>query len=369
MSIRRLVTLGGKNGVKEVKIGGGNPITVQTMWKEGIRDIGEYEIEKIKVQVDKLEGAGCDILRFAVPDAESASSLCKLSRRIDIPLVADIHFDYRLALKSLEGSVAAIRINPGNIGSDDKVKVVVKECAARGVALRIGVNSGSIKRTLQEDVTAGRLTLSHALVLSAMEECNILEQLNFTNYVVSLKASNALDTIKAVEEFDGLSSAPQHIGVTEAGPALIGTVKSTAALLHLLKEGIGDTVRVSLSDTPLAEVIVGDAILKEAGVRERDIEIVSCPRCGREGFDVKGFMARWQDKLLSDRRLKKRKLKIAVMGCVVNGPGEAKSCDIGITGAGQEVILFEKGKVIKKVFVKDADNEISRVLDSLCESL
>jgi (E)-4-hydroxy-3-methylbut-2-enyl-diphosphate synthase len=279
-----------------------------------------------------------------------------------VPLVADIHFDYRLALETLKsGPVSVIRINPGNIGSRDRVEKVVNACKEKGVAIRIGVNTGSLPKDLEAWVEEKRMTRAKALAETAMREAAVFEDLDFKNVVVSMKASSVAETIAANEAFAKVCAIPLHIGVTEAGPLITGIVKSTLAFSHLLIEGIGSTIRVSLSSSEENEVIAGREILHECGLRKGGVTLVSCPRCGRMGFDVHSFMQRWQNELLS----LKKDVTIAVMGCVVNGPGEGKHADLGIAGGGDSVILFRKGKIIRTIPAKDADTEFRKELELL----
>lgn len=359
----RSVKIGGRNGIKEITIGGGNPVTIQTMWKEDIRNVkeGSEELKKTLLQINELKGLGCDIIRFAVPDMESADALNIISRNTDLPLVADIHFDYRLALECLKGNVAVIRINPGNIGKRENVEAVVKGCQEKGLAIRIGINTGSIPANLEKLVEEKKLSRTDALVQTALKETEIFEELGFKNYVVSMKASSVEETIKANEAFARISDVPLHIGVTEAGPLITGVVKSTLALSHLLKEGIGDTVRVSLSSSPDNEVITAREILHECGLRKGGVTLVSCPRCGRIGFDVHSFVDRWQKKLMAMNK----DITVAVMGCVVNGPGEGKHADIGIAGGGNKAIIFKKGKIVRTIDAKDADKVFKEELETL----
>ena len=352
--IPRIVTLGGQGMTKSIAIGGKNPITVQTMWKEGIIGVknDSNALSSILDDIEILQSVGCDILRFAVPDMESAESLCTIAQNTSMPLVADIHFDYRLALKCLEGNVAAIRINPGNIGSRENTEKVVNACRDKGVSIRIGVNTGSLPQDLREQVEKGKMSRAVALSETAMRECAVFDELNFDQFVVSMKASSVKETIEANEAFACKSDAPLHIGVTEAGPIISGVVKSTLAFSHLLDENIGSTIRVSLSDSPLNEVIAGREILRQCGKREHGVELVSCPRCGRQGFDVHNFVKRWQTELLS----LDKDITVAVMGCVVNGPGEGKHADLGICGAGDYVLIFKKGQIVYRL---EADKSIT----------
>ncbi len=359
----RLITIGGKGVTRKINIGGGSPVSIQTMWKEPIIGLDTDDVKRAELikKINSLSLLGCDILRFAVPNMESAEAFEKICAESEMPLVADIHFDWRLALKCLEGNVAAIRINPGNIGSREKVEAVVNGCREKGVAIRIGVNTGSLPKDLEEKVEAGTMSRAVALSETASRECQVFEELKFSDYAVSMKASSVLETIEANEAFAKNHDAPLHVGVTEAGPLITGVVKSTLAFSHLLNEGIGDTIRVSLSSAPENEVITGLEILRECGKRSGGVKLVSCPRCGRVGFDVHGFMARWQNELLA----MKKDITVAVMGCVVNGPGEGKHADIGIAGATDKAIIFKKGKIVRTVPMEDADNAFREELNSL----
>jgi (E)-4-hydroxy-3-methylbut-2-enyl-diphosphate synthase len=359
----RQVEIGGEGITKRVKIGGGAPVTVQTMWKEGITGVltsGEA-LSRVLAQIETLQALGCDILRFAVPDTPSADALNKIAAATTMPLVADIHFDHRLALRCLEGNVAKIRINPGNIGSRDRVEQVVERCRGKGVAIRIGVNAGSFPSDIASRVEIGELSRAEGLAETALREAAVLDELNFEQVVVSMKASSAEETVEANRIFNAKSDIPLHIGVTEAGPLIGGLVKSTIALSRLLRDNIGDTIRVSLSSESENEVIAGREILVETGKREGGMRIVSCPRCGRNGFDVQGFVQRWQTRLLS----LKKDATVAVMGCPVNGPGEAKHADIGITGAGGSALIFKHGEIVRKCAIENADTEFEEVLASL----
>ncbi len=359
----RVVSVGGNGNTSKILIGGDNPVTIQTMWKEGIEDVtsNPEHLEKIKSQIIQLQSLGCDIIRFAVPDTPSAESFVKICNSVSMPLVADIHFDYRLALKCLEGNVGAIRINPGNIGSRDRVEKVVNACKEKGVAIRIGVNTGSLPKDLAESVEQNKISRAEALAETAAREAAVFEELNFDQYVVSMKASSVQETIEANEAFAKKYDIPLHIGVTEAGPLITGVVKSTMAFTTLLKEGIGSTIRVSLSSTPENEVITGREILHECALRKGGVTLISCPRCGRLGFDVHGFVDRWQNRLLAMNK----EITVAIMGCIVNGPGEGKHADIGIAGAGDKAIIFKKGQIIRTIDTKDADNVFKEELESL----
>lgn len=359
----KTVYLGGSGRVRRIGIGGAEPVSIQTMWKEGIDDLDSNpsKLERILSEIQELQGLGCDIIRFAVPDMASASGLCKIAANTSVPLVADIHFDYRLALECLKGDVAAIRINPGNIGSRERVEAVVNACKEKGAAIRIGVNSGSLPQDLRSQVEAGTMGRAEALAAAAARECEVFGELAFDQVVVSMKASSVQETVDCNEEFAKKFDIPLHIGVTEAGPLIGGVVKSTLAFSRLLGQGIGNTIRVSLSSTPKNEVIAGREILRECGIRSGGVQIVSCPRCGRQGFDVHSFVERWQSRLLASGK----NVTVAIMGCAVNGPGEGKHADLGIAGAGGKAIIFKKGKIIRTIDEKDADNAFEEEFNSL----
>ena len=362
----RTVFVGGKNNVKKVGLGGNEPVSIQTMWKESIKDVykDSKKLSEIIKRIQNLKALGCDILRFAVPDSESAKSLSIIQENVSIPLVADIHFDYKLALECLKGNVIALRINPGNIGSRDRVLKVVDACKEKDAAIRIGVNSGSLPKDLFALVQENKMSRSDALVETARREVEVFDQLNFSKVVVSMKASSVEEAILSNQAFAKKFDIPLHIGVTEAGPLISGVVKSSIAFSSLLTRGIGSTVRVSLSSSMENEVIAAREILSACSLRKEGISIISCPRCGREGFDVHGFVQRWQEKLYSIEK----KLTVAIMGCIVNGPGEGKTADIGIAGAGDKAIIFKKGKISRTVDAKDADKVFEEELNSLLNS-
>ncbi|MCX7788792.1 MAG: flavodoxin-dependent (E)-4-hydroxy-3-methylbut-2-enyl-diphosphate synthase [Spirochaetes bacterium] len=327
--------------VGSVTVGGDAPISIQTMWKRPLQKVDEGLI----AEVNRLKALGCDILRFAVPDMETADLLGRLASRVSIPLVADIHFDYRLALRCLDYPIAKIRINPGNIGARWKVEQVVRKAQDKGVPIRIGVNHGSLPQKFQTlpDPAA-------ALLAAAEEEIEILESLSFRSIIVSMKSSDTESTVEANRRFAQRYSYPLHIGITEAGPLIPGIVRSTLALSQLLKEGIGSTIRVSLSDAPETEVLTAKELLSALGLRKGGVRIISCPRCGRSGFDVQGFLKVVGEELQQDGR----DLTVAVMGCVVNGPGESRHADLGITGSGDKVVIFKKGKIVHTVRPEEA---------------
>ncbi|MCQ2590773.1 MAG: flavodoxin-dependent (E)-4-hydroxy-3-methylbut-2-enyl-diphosphate synthase [Treponema sp.] len=357
------VFLGGKGITNRISIGGDSEVSLQTMWKDSIDDIpnNPEKLEKIIKQINDLQILGCDIIRFAVPDMESAAGLNLIAEKTSMPLVADIHFDYRLALECLKGNVAAIRINPGNIGSIENTKAVIEGCRDNGVAIRIGINSGSLPQDLQQKIAAGEITRAQGLCETAVREAEIFDRFNFDQYVVSMKSSDVQETIDCNRFYAQKYNNPLHLGVTEAGPLIGGIVKSSIAFHTLLSEGIGDTIRVSLSAPEENEVIAGINILKECGKRAGGVKLVSCPRCGRIGFDVHSFVDRWQNKLLS----MKKDITVAVMGCVVNGPGEGRHADLGIAGTKDKVIIFKKGKIVQTVDAKDADKVFEEELNSL----
>jgi len=353
------ITIGGNGITRKLEIGGGAPISIQTMWKESL--LGS-NLENVALRLENLKALGCDIVRFAVPDADSAELLVKLSYLTSMPLVADIHFDHRLALTCMEGNVAKIRINPGNIGNKKNVVEVVKKALDKGVALRIGVNSGSLPKDLAKKLQEAKtynaedfLLLKAKLMAEvAFRELEILDSIGFGNALVSIKASNVKETILANEVFRAKRNEPLHLGVTEAGPLVSGIVKSAIAFSKLLEEGIGETIRVSLSDTMENEVLAAREILSECGKRENCLKLVSCPRCGRRGFDVHSFVARWQHRLFAI----KKDITVAIMGCVVNGPGEASVADLGITGSPEMVVIFKKGVPVRTIKLKDVSKEM-----------
>ncbi|MDR0734623.1 MAG: flavodoxin-dependent (E)-4-hydroxy-3-methylbut-2-enyl-diphosphate synthase [Elusimicrobiota bacterium] len=358
MKLTREVSLG------KIILGGKNPVRVQSMCNTDTRDAAATI-----AQINALEAAGCEINRVAVPDMDAAKNISKIKAGIKTPLVADIHFDYKLALEAVKQGVDKIRINPGNIGGADKVKEVVKTCADAGVPIRIGVNAGSLK-TLKE--FSGRPDWSDekwasVMVNEALEEAGILEQLNFKLYLVSLKSDNLNRTALAAEEFAKQANVPQHIGLTEAGSFLAGTVKSAIAMNRLLSQGIGATIRVSLTEDPKLQVRAAYEILKAVGLREYGPEIISCPTCARTQADVAGTVKKLEETIYSDAELLKKSTgkKIAVMGCAVNGPGEARDADFGIAGGKGEGIWFERGEMKGPKIPQDKwiDKIINKILE------
>lgn len=327
--------------VGNVPIGGDNPIVVQSMTKTDTRDINST----IK-QIRSLQKHGCEIVRVAVPDMESAKVLGRIKKAIKIPIIADIHFDWRLALEAIVQGVDGLRINPGNIGAIWKIKEIVKATKERAIPIRIGVNAGSIEKDILKKY--GHPT-PEALVESAEKHIKILEDLQFDMIKVSLKASDVLKTIEAYNLFSNRYDYPLHIGISEAGPPPYGIIKSSIGIGILLSEGIGDTIRVSLTAKPEEEVIVAFGILSSLGLRHRGVDIISCPTCGRCKINILKLAKEVQKRLKNIQK----PLKVAVMGCVVNGPGEAKEADIGIAGTKGRGIIFKKGRIIKQVDEKE----------------
>lgn len=323
--------------VGSVPIGGGNPVVVQSMTKTDTSDI-----KSTVKQIKSLEKAGCEIIRLAVPDMNAAKSLGRIKKSINIPMIADIHFDWRLAIEAINQGVDGLRINPGNIGAKWKIKEVITAARDRGISIRIGVNAGSLDKDILQKYGHPE---PEAIVESAEKHIHILEEMNFINIKVSLKASYVLRTVNAYRLFSEKYDYPLHVGISEAGPPPYGIVKSSVGLGILLSEGIGDTVRVSLTAKPEEELRVAYGILGALGLRKRGIDIISCPTCGRCRIDLRGLAIKVESKL---KRINKP-LKIAVMGCVVNGPGEAREADFGIAGGKGRGIVFKKGKVVKSV--------------------
>ena len=337
--------------VGNIKIGGGAPVSIQTMWKKPLE-----KGEDITDQLKAFKDMGCDLIRFAVPDIEAAEILGDVAAKSPMPVVADIHFDYKIALKCIDSGIQKIRINPGNIGTEWKIKEVIDKAKDKNIPIRVGINSGSLPIKLRNNKDKAA-----SMIAAAEEEIEIFEKYNFKNVVFSLKSPDVLTTISVNEMFAEKYKYPLHIGVTEAGPLIDGVVKNSAALLYLLRKDIGSTVRVSLSSTPENEVITGNSILNEAGKRDNVVNIVSCPKCGRATFDVHEFISKIYDKI---KKIGKP-LTISVMGCVVNGPQEAKDADIGITGVGNSIVIFRKGKIIKKTTSQNAEEEFLREIEKL----
>ncbi|HSO72554.1 MAG TPA: flavodoxin-dependent (E)-4-hydroxy-3-methylbut-2-enyl-diphosphate synthase [Thermodesulfobacteriota bacterium] len=327
--------------VGRVVIGHGHPIVVQSMTNTDTRDIG-----KTVRQINRLAKSGCELIRVAVPDGEAAQALKGIVERSPLPVIADIHFDHRLALQAMKAGAAGIRINPGNIGARAKVIRVIEEARDRGVCIRIGVNAGSLEKDLQGQ---GEERLAEAMVTSALRHIELFEQLNFMNLKISLKASDVLQTIRAYQGLAPKVRYPFHLGVTEAGTLISGTIKSALGIGLLLYQGIGDTVRVSLTAPPQEEIRVAFELLRNLKLRERGVEIISCPTCGRCRIDLIPLVRQ------VERAVQKvtTPLKVAIMGCVVNGPGEAREADIGIAGGKGQGLLFARGRLVR--WVREAD--------------
>ena len=319
------------------KIGGGNPILIQSMTNTKTENV-----EQTVAQILALEQAGCDIIRCAVPTMEAAKALKEIKKQIHIPLVADIHFDYRLAIAAMENGADKIRINPGNIGSTERIKAVVDVAKERGIPIRVGVNSGSLEKELVEKYHG---VTAEGLVESALDKAHIIEELGYDNLVISIKSSDVLMGAKAHELIAEKTNYPLHVGITEAGTLYSGNIKSAIGLGIILNQGIGDTIRVSLTGAPLEEIKCAKRILKTLGLRKGGVEVVSCPTCGRTQIDLIG-LANQVETMVQDIPLD---IKVAVMGCVVNGPGEAKEADIGIAGGVGVGLLIKHGEIIQKV--------------------
>ena len=329
--MKREVTVGG------VKIGGNAPVSIQSMTNTDTRNVKET-VEQIK----RLETAGCQIIRVAVPDMEAAAAVLEIKKQIKIPLVSDIHFDYRLALECIKNGVDKVRINPGNIGDKERVKMVVDACRERNIPIRIGVNGGSLEKELLKRY--GKPT-ADALVESALGHVKILEDLDFSDIVVSIKVSDVPTMLSAYRKFNEISDIPLHVGVTEAGTKQAGMVKSAVGIGALLSEGIGNTMRVSLTADPVEEIYAAKEILKVLGLRKQGAELISCPTCGRTRINMIPI-AEEMEKRLRDID---KDIKVAVMGCAVNGPGEAREADIGVAGGAHEGLIFKKGEILRKV--------------------
>ena len=323
--------------IGDVLIGGGHPVAIQSMTNTRTEDV-----ESTAAQIRKLEAAGCEIIRCAVPTLEAAYALKEIKRQIHIPLVADIHFDYRLAIAAIENGADKIRINPGNIGSRERLQAVVNKAKEHETPIRVGVNSGSLEKPLLEKY--GGVT-AEGIVESALDKIRMIEEMEYDNLVVSIKSSDVMMCVKAHEQIASRCPYPLHVGITEAGTVYSGNVKSSVGLGIILYEGIGDTIRVSLTGDPLEEIKTAKLILKTLGLRKDGIEVVSCPTCGRTKIDLIG-LANQVENMVADIPLD---IKVAVMGCVVNGPGEAKEADIGIAGGIGEGLLIRKGEIVKKV--------------------
>lgn len=341
----RIISIGG------VKIGGRTPVSVQSMTKTDTRDV-----KKTVQQIKGLERSGCELVRIAVPDREAAEKLGKIKERISIPLIADIHFDHRLALKAIDKGVDALRLNPGNIGGRNKVREVVRAAKEKRIPIRIGVNAGSLEKELLKKYPKN---LPKAMVISALKHVAMLEDLDFPLIKISLKASDVITTINAYRMIAKKVDYPLHLGITEAGTIFSGTIKSSLGIGILLSEGIGDTIRVSLTGDPREEVRVGFSILNGLRLRRRGIEIISCPTCGRCEIDLLPIANRIE----RDLSHISGPIKVAVMGCSVNGPGEARHADIGLAGGKGTGVLFRKGKIIGRVKEKEMEKALKKEIE------
>jgi (E)-4-hydroxy-3-methylbut-2-enyl-diphosphate synthase len=344
----RVIKIGG------VSIGGDHPVVVQSMTNTDTRDI-----RATVRQIQQLESAGCEVVRVAVPDEEAAEAIAQILGQIKIPLIADIHFDYRLALKSIESGAQGLRINPGNIGEPQRVREVVRRCQDKGIPIRIGVNAGSLGRALLAKY--GKVC-AEAMVESALEHIKILEDMGFTDIKVSLKSSSVLMTVQAYQRLSQEVDYPLHVGITEAGTMERGLIKSALGLGLLLYQGIGDTIRVSLTADPVEEVWAAYEILRNLGLRNRGAELISCPTCGRSEIDLIQLAQAVDEKI----KFIPDPIKVAVMGCVVNGPGEAREADVGIAGGKGVGLLFRRGEIIKKVPEAELIDELIAEIHKQC---
>ncbi len=334
------------------KIGGGNPVLIQSMTNTRTQDVSATV-----AQILALERAGCEIVRCTVPDMEAAKALAEIKRQIHIPLVADIHFDYKMAIAAIENGADKIRINPGNIGGPDRVKAVVAAARERNIPIRVGVNSGSLEKGLLEKY--GGVT-AEGIVESAQDKVRMIEECDYGNIVISIKSSDVLMCVRAHELLAAQTDYPLHIGITEAGTVWSGNIKSSIGLGLILHQGIGDTIRVSLTGDPVEEIKTAKLILRTLGLRKGGIEVVSCPTCGRTKIDLIGLAGK-VEKLVEDYPLD---IKVAVMGCGVNGPGEAREADLGVAGGECEGLLFKKGEILRKVPEEQLLNALKEELDN-----
>ena len=342
--------------VADLKIGGNNPIIIQSMTNTNSADV-----EATVKQINELEKAGCQLVRMKINSIKAAEAIKEIKKKVNLPLVADIHFDYRLALLAIENGIDKLRINPGNIGSDENVKKVVEAAKEKNIPIRIGVNSGSIEKEILEKY--GKPCVD-ALVESATYHVRLLEKFEFFDIIVSLKSSNVKMMVEAYRKISSLVNYPLHLGVTEAGTKFQGTVKSAIGIGALLVDGIGDTLRVSLTENPVEEIKVAKEILKVLDLSNEGVEIISCPTCGRTEIDLIGLAKQVEEEFETE----KNKFKIAVMGCVVNGPGEAREADYGIAAGRGIGILFKKGEIIKKVSESNLLEELKKMISEDLEN-
>ena len=337
--------------IGNIAIGGGAPISVQSMTNTKTTDIAATV-----AQINALQAAGCDIVRLAVPDMDAAKNLGNIIQKVNVPLVADIHFDYRLALEAINQGISALRLNPGNIGGEDNVKAVVSEAKKHHIPIRIGVNAGSLDKAMLDKY--GGVT-AEALVASAMQHVRILEQQDFYDMKISLKAHDVPLTLEAYQLMSKTVDYPLHLGITEAGTAKTGMIKSAVGIGALLAQGIGDTFRISLTGDPVVEVKVANEILKSLGLKEYGPTLISCPTCGRTSIDLAGIADVVAERLSSVTK----PISVAVMGCVVNGPGEARGADVGIAGGKGEGLVFRKGEILRKVPEEKLVEELFKEID------
>ena len=336
--------------VGNLSIGGNNPIIIQSM-----TNTNSANIEATVLQINELEKAGCQLVRMTINNLKAAEAIKEIKKRVNLPLVADIHFDYRLALLAIENGIDKLRINPGNIGSDENIKKVVEAAKEKNIPIRIGVNSGSIEKEILKKY--GKPCVE-ALVESALYHVKLLEKFNFFDIVISLKSSNVKMMVEAYRKISSLVDYPLHLGVTEAGTKFQGTIKSAIGIGALLVDGIGATLRVSLTENPVEEIKVAKEILKVLDLSDEGVEIISCPTCGRTEIDLIGLAKQVEEEFQNE----KNKFKVAVMGCVVNGPGEAREADYGIAAGKGIGILFKKGKVVKKISEENLLEELKKLI-------
>ena len=344
-----------KVSVGGVVIGGSNNVVIQSMTNTRTEDV-----EATVTQILELEKAGCELIRCTVPTMEAAKAISEIKKRIHIPLIADIHFDYRLAIAAIENGADKIRINPGNIGDADRVRKVVETAKKYNVPIRVGVNSGSLEKDKIEKY--GGVT-AKGIAESAIEKVRLIEDMGYDNLVVSIKSSDVLMCVEAHKIIAGMTDHPIHVGITEAGTITSGNIKSAIGLALILNEGIGDTIRVSLTDAPVQEIYSARLILKTLGLRKGGVTVVSCPTCGRTNIDIISLAKQVED-MVKDIDLD---IKVAVMGCIVNGPGEAKEADIGIAGGNGEGLLFRKGEILRKVSEGELINALKDEIDRLLQ--
>lgn len=345
--------------IGDVAIGGGHPIAIQSMCNTKTTDV-EGTVEQIR----RLEAAGCDIIRLAVPDRAAAAAFSEIRQQVSLPMVADIHFDYRLAIAAMEAGADKIRINPGNIGDADKVRAVVDCAKARGIPIRVGVNSGSLEKPYLEKY--GGCVTAEGLAESALDKAALIEDMGYRNLVLSIKSSDVLMSSKAYQLASERTDCPLHVGITEAGTLWSGNIKSALGLGMILSQGIGDTVRVSLSADPVEEIRTAQLILRTLGLRPEGFTVVSCPTCGRTNIDLIGLANQVEEMLEGLRPPKGREYKVAVMGCAVNGPGEAREADVGIAGGNGEGILFKKGEILRKLPEGELLGALREEVDRAC---